>query len=214
MKINRDIKNKLRPLIPIFALTLRKKIKRNNRIKAWKKIGCPIPPPDSLKQFVVENYQKNFGYTILVETGTYLGDMVEAQKSNFKKIYSIELGIDLFEKAKKRFESDKNVKILLGDSGYVLPGVLKEIDEPVIFWLDGHYSGGFTAKGEKECPIFEELDAIFNEKKHDHVLLIDDARCFNGFGDYPSMKKLSEYILNKNDKYKITFETDIIRCVL
>lgn len=140
--------------------------------------------------------------------------MVEAQKGNFKKIYSIELGFDLFEKAKKRFEVDKNVEILQGDSGYVLPKVLEEINEPITFWLDGHYSGGITVKGEKECPIYEELHAILKGEKHNHVLLIDDSRCFTGKGDYPTIKQISEYIIANNDKYQISVEFDIIRCVI
>jgi protein-L-isoaspartate O-methyltransferase len=67
-----------------------------------------------------------------VETGTSMGDMVEAQNKRFRKIITIELSIELFKKAKKRFVNDKNVVIVQGDSGQVLPEVLKEIDEPAI----------------------------------------------------------------------------------
>jgi hypothetical protein len=149
-----------------------------------------------------------------VETGTYRGDMVEAQKTRFKKIISIELGVDLFEKAKERFHHDKNVIIVQGDSGKVLPIILKDINEPALFWLDGHYSGGITAKGDKECPIFEELNAILNTKSFNHILLIDDARCFIGDGDYPTIKKLTEFIRSKNDKYQVEVKHDIIRYVI
>lgn len=115
-----------------------------------------------------------------------MGEMVEAQKLRFDKIYSIELGIDLYQKAKRRFKGNKSVTIINGDSGKVLPVLLEEISEPAIFWLDGHYSGGITAKADKECPIFEELDAIFKFNKFNHVLLIDDARCINGENDLQS----------------------------
>jgi hypothetical protein len=47
----------------------------------------------------------------------------------------------------------------------VLPLIIKDLNEPAIFWLDGHYSSGITAKGDKICPIFEELDSIFNNSK-------------------------------------------------
>jgi hypothetical protein len=147
----------------------------------------------------------------LIETGTYLGDMVEAQKGKFKNIISIELSVSLFEKARNRFRNDKNVQILQGDSGKVLPNILKEISEPVIFWLDGHYSEGITAKGEKECPIFEEIDAIFDSLDLNHVLLIDDARCFDGNGDYPTIDNLVDYVKSKNVKYSVEVKNDIIR---
>ena len=38
-----------------------------------------------------------------VETGTYRGDMVEAVKKEFDKIYSIEIGQELAVSAQKRF---------------------------------------------------------------------------------------------------------------
>ena len=138
--------------------------------------------------------------------------MVEAQKKNFKNVISIELDTALFEAARERFKKDKNVTILQGDSGKVLPGVMEQITAPAIFWLDGHYSEGVTAKGAKECPIFEELGAIFSAAPLHHILLIDDARCFTGMRDYPTFEELKKYILNKNTKYQIEIKHDIIRC--
>jgi len=180
----------------------------------WKKDGCPIPPPHIVKQITIKEYKDKYEYEILVETGTYKGAMVEAQKKRFRKIFSVELGVDLFNKAVKRFYNDKNVTIVQGDSGKVLPKILSEINEPALFWLDGHYSAGITSKGEKECPIFEELDAIFSNKKFNHIILIDDARCFIGQGDYPAIAQLTEYIKSKNEKYQIEVKHDIIRFVI
>jgi len=162
----------------------------------------------------IAEYRDKYGYGILVETGTFMGDMVEAQKRRFRKILSIELGVDLFNEATRRFKNDKNVTIVQGDSGKVLPKILLEINEPAIFWLDGHYSAGVTAKGEKECPIFEELDAIFNSKRFNHILLIDDARLFIGERDYPTVPQLTEYIKSKNEKYQVEVKNDIIRFVV
>ena len=160
--MNENIVKIVKSFIPTVILKRRKNRQVKRIIKNWKEAGCPVPPPQVLKQLTVSEYQQKSGYEVLVETGTYLGDMVEAQKSNFKKIFSIELGIDLFKKAQKRFKNNKNVFLKQGDSGKVLPHLLKEINEPAIFWLDGHYSQGITAKGDKDCPIFEELHAIFN----------------------------------------------------
>jgi len=52
-----------------------------------------------------------------VETGTYLKEMIEAMKTSFDKIYSIEISHDFFNRAKKRFKSEKNIEPVLGNSG-------------------------------------------------------------------------------------------------
>ena len=209
-----NIKTFVKLLIPqkiLNALTIRS---QKRLFEDWKNNGYPVPPPHMAKQMVIREYQEKYNYGVLVETRTYMGDMIEAQKTRFKKIFSIELGVDLFEKAKKRFRNDKNVSIVQGDSGKVLPKILADINEPAIFWLDGHYSAGVTAKGDKDCPIFDELNSIFNSKKLDHILLIDDARCFIGEGDYPTIEKLTEYVKSKNDKYKVEVKHDVIRYVV
>jgi hypothetical protein len=214
----KTIRKLIKLFIPQSIIILRRKYIRkyirDKQFKEWQRNGSSFPPPHIVKQITVEEYQQKFGHTILIETGTYLGTMVEAQKKRFKKIISIELGVDLFKNAKEQFKNDNNVIIMQGDSGEVLPKILKDLNEPAIFWLDGHYSEGITAKGAKECPIFEELDAIFNSKKFNHILLIDDARCFIGQGDYPSIENLTEYIKRKNDKYQVEVKYDIIRYVI
>jgi hypothetical protein len=189
-------------------------MRQNKSFYEWKKNGYPDPPPHKVKQNAIKDYQNQFKYKTLIETGTYRGDMIEAQKSIFNKIISIELSFDFFEKAKKRFKNDKNVFISQGDSGKVLSKILLDIDEPVIFWLDGHYSGGITARGDKDCPIYEELESIFKSKKLNHIILIDDARCFVGNGDYPTIEKLTEYIMGYNQNYKVEVKNDIIRYVI
>ena len=214
MKMKNMIKKILRPFIPKIVLTSMNRKRQKNLFYEWIKNGCPVPPPHLVKQETISEYQQKYGYKTLIETGTYMGDMVEAQKTRFKTIISIELGVDLYKKAKERFKNDKNVIIVQGDSGKLLPKILLDINEPAIFWLDGHYSAGITAKGDKECPIFEELDSIFNSKKFNHILLIDDARCFIGEGDYPTIEKLTEYIRSKNEKYQVEVKYDIIRYVI
>ena len=207
-----SIKKVLISIIPkIVLLPLKNWLIRREIIRVWRNSGYSVPIPALVKQMVILNYQKKYNYSTLIETGTYLGDMVEAQKTNFKKVISIELGMDLFLKAKERFKSDKNVQIFQGDSGKVLPQILQGLKDPAIFWLDGHYSAGITAKGDKICPIFEELDAIFDNSNLNHILLIDDARDFVGEGDYPTIERLTDYIKSKNERYTVQVKHDIIR---
>jgi hypothetical protein len=159
---------------------------------------------------VVEEYQKKYGCRILVETGTYRGDMIYAEKNHFDQIFSIELDELLFKKAVQKFKKYPHITILQGDSGVVLREVVSKLDEPALFWLDAHYSGGITAMGDKECPIFEELRNIFASKYH-HIILIDDARCFNGTRDYPTIAELTEYVEKTIPGYTVEVKDDFIR---
>jgi hypothetical protein len=169
-----------------------------------------LPPPHIVKQKAIEEFREKFQINILVETGTYLGDMVEAQRTSFEKIYSIELSEKLFNRAVKRFKDNSHITILQGDSGVVLNKLITEIDQPALFWLDGHYSGGITAKAEKECPVPEELDTILKSSLP-HIILIDDARLFNGTQDYPTIEEIKNMINKRDDSYLLEIKDDIIR---
>ena len=174
----------------------------------WKLNGKPIPPPNKVKQDFVAKVAREKDIETLVETGTYLGNMIFAQRNNFKKIYSVELSPVFFEKAKKRFKSYKHINILFGDSSDILPKIIKELQKSTLFWLDGHYSGGETA--ESNCPVLNELDAITNSPII-HEILIDDARCFDGTDGYPSLTEIAQLLSKKVKKYEIEVDLDIIR---
>lgn len=176
----------------------------------WLAQGKPVPPPHIVKQKVVENFKVKFNLDTLVETGTFLGDMVYSQRKNFKKIISIELDETFSKDAQKKFKVYSNVEIIQGDSGKVLKQIVNKLDRPCLFWLDGHYSAGFTAKGELETPILAELEAILNND-FPHVVLIDDARCFAGNNDYPTIGFLEKYLLDIKKGYKVDVVDDVIR---
>ncbi len=167
--------------------------------RKWEAKGCPAPPPDSYKQWAVKEAGK--GFDIFVETGTYLGDMVWAQRKNFGTIYSIELGKELHNNAKYRFKDCQNVHLMIGDSAEVLEHLILFIYKPALFWLDAHFSGGITVKGDRVTPILAEIDIIKGSSLN-HKILIDDARCFGKMG-FPSLKMIRE-------RLDITIKNDII----
>lgn len=179
----------------------------------WAKSGYPSPPPHIVKQEILKKYAKEYKLKVLVETGTYLGDMIAALKNDFDEIYTIELGHKLWLNARKRFKHYKHIKVIEGDSSKELHKIVPQITQTSLYWLDGHYSGGITAKADKVCPIFDELEAIFNSKVNGHVILIDDARLFNGQDDYPTIEALKNYIEKTKNNVKIRIEHDIIRIV-
>ncbi len=191
----------------------RNKHSADSNRKKWEQQGKPLPPPHTVKQQAIQHYQRKSGYKVLVETGTYKGDMVLAQKAHFNKIYSIELSQVLFEKAKKRFSGQAGITLLQGNSGEVIESVLKELKEPAIFWLDGHYSGGITATIEKYSPINEELDTIIANNQLQHIILVDDARGFNGEHGYPTVEELQRMVATKLPGYHFSIDEDIIRLV-
>jgi len=194
---------------PIYPFLYRFKKKRV--INNWHKAGKPIPPPHIIKQKIVKQYARKFSIDILVETGTYLGEMIDAVKDSFNEIYSIELDPSLYMKVKRRFVNIKNIHIIQGDSSKVLSELLALIDQPCLFWLDAHYSGGITAKANLNTPIMIELKSIFSHKIKGHVILIDDARCFTGQEDYPTIRALKEFVMKNRPDYLFEVKNDIIR---
>lgn len=160
----------------------------------WVAKGKPLPPPHEVKQLVIGKYAKRYGISDLIETGTYRGKMIIAMRKKFNRITSIELDQTLAENARKLFIHEDHITILQGNSANVLSTVIQDIKHPVLFWLDGHYSGGETANDTKETPIMEELEIIFSHPVSDHVILIDDALCFNGSHDYPTIEQLKTFV--------------------
>jgi hypothetical protein len=217
------MKQYIKKIIPEFYLDYRHKKRvdaltlasykswREEKLAQWIKDGKPLPPPHAVKQRVIAEYQSKYGVNTLVETGTFHGEMIEAQKRTFKTLYSIELDDTLYSAAVKRFKYDRNIHLLLGDSGEKITDVISVLENRAIFWLDGHYSGTYTALGDLECPILKELDGIFSGTFTNHILLIDDARCFVGANSYPTPEELLERVKQYNPNYLLSIDSDIIR---
>ena len=180
-------------------------------ISGWVKDGRPMPPPHVIKQRVLLNYAKRYGLSILVETGTYRGGMVEAMRTRFHRIYSIELSRELYEQAVIRFEGSNNIELFHGDSAVELEHVVNSLNQPALFWLDGHYSGAATARGTSDTPVFEELNQIFSSKQKGHVIIIDDARCFGVNPGYPTIDELIAYVKSLRQDVDIAVDLDSIR---
>jgi len=134
---------------------------------------------DEIKTIQEENPEYN-NIKIFIESGTFLGDTVYPLSFFFDRLYTIEIKTDLHEKAKETFKKMgiTNVSFHLGDSAHVLQKILEEVTQPAVFFLDGHYSHGITGRGEKDCPLLEELDAVnkyYNEKS---IIIVDDYSMF------------------------------------
>ena len=128
-------------------------------------------------------------YPIFVETGTYLGETTfEMEKLNFKELHTIEVQPAIYHKTKSSYKGNK-VKFYLGDSSHMLKLICSDLKENTVFFLDGHYSSDETGKGEKDCPLFEELENIMTKFAHKAIIIIDDVRLF---GEGPNKGTLDE----------------------
>ncbi len=154
-------------------------------------------------------FKKYTNNKIFIETGSFIGDGIQqALDAGFSKVISIELSDKYFSICKNRFSNNSNVIIVKGDSFKVLPEIIKNINEPITFWLDGHHSCEDTALGEHWAPLMQELDVINEHSIKTHTILIDDMRCWeepnpvHGFYKEDIFNKLKEI----NTYYQFTFE--------
>lgn len=111
--------------------------------------------------------------SVFVETGTYNGGTTIRVLREFKAIHTIELSEKWYRNAINEFKGYKNVFCHFGDSAKVLSKLLPTINEPILFYLDAHYSGGTTALGKEQNPLLRELK-IIGDRHQDDIIFIDD----------------------------------------
>jgi hypothetical protein len=186
-------------------------IRAELEVLAWRRAGRPVPPPHIVKQRTLRRYARQYGLTVLVETGTYLGEMVDAMQPDFKRIYSIELSEELHAMATERFGAEPSIVLVQGDSGVELARIVELLDAPALFWLDGHYSEGITAKGPRDTPVVEELMHIYSDGALDHVVIIDDAREFGSDPAYPTLSELKRIVHGMRPSARVDVKDDSIR---
>ena len=179
-------------------------------LAVWAARGRPGPPPHAVKEAIVKDYAARHRLDTFVETGTYLGDMVWAVRHTFREIHTVELDPLLYRRALRRFHRSSHVHVYQGDSAEVLGTIVAALQGPALFWLDGHYSGGITAKGAVDTPIKTELSHVFADRRP-HVVLIDDASDFTGTGDYPAIDELEDLVRSIRPGVTVTSSENVIR---
>jgi len=151
----------------------------------------------------LNKYAEATAYDVAVETGTLFGDSALRLSKYFSRVYTIEINRELFERASARFKGNDRVRVLFGDSKLVLRDLVKDIDEPCLFYLDAHFSGdhatnwkesrwrgyrvdtgyaGDRPTAENQVPLFEEIKAIHDGLKSRCLIYIDDVDEFDESG--------------------------------
>ena len=189
------------------------RFRRRNRalIRAWRREGCPPPAPDLLKYDVIRGYARRHGARILIETGTFYGNAIFTLRNDFTLIHSIELAPALHALNTRELAHLPHIRLHLGDSASVLPGLLKDLTGPALFWLDGHFCAGPSARAESDTPIGSELGHLLAQSVGKHVVLIDDARLFTGRDGYPDLADLRDLVRRHRPHATCEVAMDIIR---
>jgi len=145
------------------------------------------------------SYASYANIEIFVETGTNYGNTILGLYQYFKDLYTVEIKKEIYDAAVKRIKNFgiQNIHFYLGDSAVILVNILKIINEPAIFFLDGHYSHGDTGRGNSDTPLLDELKIINNNHNKNSVIIIDD---YNMFGT------------NRNEDWTDITIDNIIKC--
>jgi len=121
---------------------------------------------------------------VYVETGVFRGDSIDlARQAGFKKVIGIENDTDQIRFLELKYDFYKetpDLSIIEGDSAKVLWSLIKDINEPITFFLDSHWQMlEGTEPGENPFPLLDELRQIQRHHLcHEHIIIIDDWHIF------------------------------------
>jgi hypothetical protein len=130
-----------------------------------------------IPQNIASGLRKPLALKTFVETGTHIGTTSFWASRYFDRVITIEADHALYERSRKKLATAHNVELLFGSSPVLLRSVIAKLDGPALFWLDAHWSGPGTAGQDYQCPVLEEITVV-DSGKHQHVIMIDDARFF------------------------------------
>ena len=186
------------------------KKKWKNKPNPWLRTSNFEGPVKVYYDNLLKHFQR-FGKKIFIETGTHLGNGLQcALDAGHVKCYTIEIHEYLYRDACARFSEQIAAGVVechWGDSAQVLPGIVAQLTEPAVFWIDAHISGNYGDQiAEKNCPIYEELEAIDASAIRTHTLIVDDLACFDKAAhDNIPLRAVQEKILSINSKYQFEF---------
>lgn len=176
----------------------------------WLESGSPIPAPDYARTKLILELANDFEIKVFVETGTLVGSRVGAVKDFFSEVHSVELSESLYNRCLNSFREERNVHLYNGDSGELLSSIIEGINESCIYFLDAHYSGGLTAKGNKDSALSDELKAILPRlSKYDDVILVDDTYNLSDHNGYLSKNTVTNKVMSVRPDYAVE-EKDFI----
>jgi len=183
--------------------------------------------------FDLESYREKFDCVNYFETGLWDArddvSLKKALKSNFEKVFCIELRKDWVDLGKDIFrdEISSGRCSIFNDDSINLSKYLNDdcFSKKTMFFLDAHVDNENIKNYVLKCPLLEELTAISTLKRKDNIILIDDLRIINTtypweeqtYGQINFLDKIIESILRINPEYQFTtldgiIENDVLMC--
>jgi hypothetical protein len=156
--------------------------------------------------------KNKLGLKIFVEGGTYTGGTAVNASRTFDFVFTIEKSDQMYEIAKQNLTGIDKISLLKGDTREHIDRITQQNDN-LLYWLDAHWSGKDTYGEGDECPLIEELVAIFKYNKR-CAILIDDARLFlapppkpHVFEKWPTIKDI---VKTMPDEWELIEYEDVI----
>lgn len=114
---------------------------------------------------------------VFVESGTFHGKTTRWAWDRFAVVHTIELSDVLYETALEHL-APMGIRCHHGDSRDVIPTLATEIAEPVVWFLDAHWTQHPQAAGSgTPLPLGEELRALAARPYAD-TIIVDDLASF------------------------------------
>jgi len=149
-------------------------------IDMWRLVRFDYENPHSYSKFRnLISVAKKTGARQFIETGTYLGRTTRWAASRFERVVTIELDPQLAARAVASLSDLPNVEVIQGDAVEKLRDVIArpEIRDALVY-LDGHFSGGITARGEVDEPACAGLEVLVPHIAKIRGIVVDDFRTF------------------------------------
>jgi len=179
----------------LLALAPARTLIKLRQMRSWARRGYPTPLPDAPKRSVLTRY----GYpdTTWIETGTFKGRTTRYLARVAPRVISLEPADELYRRAKSNLAAFANIELLNGTSEKIFPQLLPTLSGKLNFWLDGHFSAGATFKGDRNSPLYAELEEIEKQlaRWEGVAIMIDDIRHCGPLrspneSGYPTLKEL------------------------
>lgn len=126
------------------------------------------------------NILVNYLNPYYVETGIWRADSLAiAMDAGFRKIIGIDINPEAIQFAKNRFDLKNfplaGLQLIEGDSAECLWDAIQNINHPITFFLDSHYSLLQNEDpGKNPFPLMSELQQISRHPIKTHTIIIDD----------------------------------------